>query len=238
MRIHLAPSLLVLSLLAGGAWGTAKAKNDLLPKEAVAACLEAQPAPPEPGSLAARADLEAVLQAQAWRTQAQEDFARKMDAEDLFDASAVLGPWFAPARLPQCAQLFERVEAASGAASSKAKHQFTRLRPPYLDPRVAPCVKVPPRSSSSYPSGHATFFTLGSLVLAEIFPERREDLLAWGRKAAWSRIIAGVHFPTDVAGGRLLAESVFEKLKRNPEFLAALARCREEAASCRLEKAG
>lgn len=228
MRIRLAAPLLVLSLLASGAWGLAK--DHPFPKEAVAACLEELPAFPEPGSLAAQADLEAVLQAQAWRTQAQVDWARKIDSGSLFDCSEVLGPWFTAAQLPRCARLLERVDAISGAVSSKAKHRAKRLRPPYADARVKPCIEPPPRSSSSYPSGHATLFQLGALVLAELFPEQREALLSWGGRAAWSRVLGGVHFPSDVVGGRLLAESIFARLKRDPAFLGDLAKCREEAA--------
>ena len=234
MRIRFAPCLLALSLLASGAGGSAKARS--FPKEAVAACLQELPAFPEPGTLAAQADLEAVLQAQAWRTQAQIDFARKIDAGTLFEASEVLGTWFAADRLPRCARLLERVDEVSGAVSSKAKHRAKRLRPPYADARVKPCVEVPPRSSSSYPSGHATFFSLGALVLAELFPDQREALLAWGRRAAWSRVLGGVHFPSDVVGGRLLAESAFARLKQDPAFLEELAACREEVAPHLLKK--
>lgn len=235
MRIRITPLLLTITLLSAGAW--APAKDNAFPKEAVAACLEAQPSPPAPDSLAAMADLEAVLQGQAWRTQVQVDFARRIDAGSLFEFSDVLGPGFTAAKLPQCGKLLERVDAIAGTVASKAKHRFPRLRPPYMDPRVKPCIEAPPRASSSYPSGHATLFNLGALVLAEIFPEQREALLAWGRKAAWSRVIAGVHFPSDVAGGRLLAENIFARLKQDPEFMATVARCREEAAASMPRKA-
>ncbi|HWQ10863.1 MAG TPA: phosphatase PAP2 family protein [Holophaga sp.] len=235
MRIRITPLLLTIAFLAAGV--RAPAKDDAFPKEVVTACLEAQPAPPAPDSLAALADLETVREVQAWRTQAQVDFARRIDAGSLFEFSDVLGSGFTAARLPQCGKLLERLDAIAGQVSSKAKHRFPRLRPPYTDLRVKPCIEAPPRASSSYPSGHATLFTLGALALAEVFPDQREALLAWGRKAAWSRVIAGVHFPSDVAGGRLLAEGIFARLKQDPEFQATVARCREEVAACLPRKA-
>jgi acid phosphatase (class A) len=68
-----------------------------------------------------------------------------------------------------------------------------------------------------------------ALLLAEIFPERRDELLAWAHRAAWSRIIGGVHFPTDDVGGQLLAETFVAEVLKNPAARAALERARAEA---------
>jgi acid phosphatase (class A) len=196
------------------------------------------PAPPEPDSLAAQADLEAVLQVQAWRTPEQAAFAKKIDEGSVFDFAEVLGDWFTADNLPGLRLFFKQAGDDAGAASGLAKNHFERLRPPYVDARVRPCVGVPPRNSFSYPSGHSIVLHLDALILTEIFPERRDALLEWGRKAAWGRIIGGVHFPSDDLGGRLLAESLFAALRKNPAFLAGIERCREEAVPFLLKKAG
>jgi acid phosphatase (class A) len=200
--------------------------------------LRVLPAPPEPGSLAAQADLEAVLQVQAWRSPEQVAYAKKIDQASVFAYSEVLGPWFTAEHLPVLAKFFKWVNHDAGAAIGQAKNRFARLRPPYVDAQIHPCIEVPARKSFSYPSGHSTELNLEALVLSEIFPEKRESLLAWGRKAAWGRILAGVHFPTDDVGGRILAEALFAALRKNPAFQAAIENCHKESAPFLLEKAG
>lgn len=196
------------------------------------------PAPPEPGSLEAQADLETKLQVQAWRTDAQVAFAKGIDEGGLFDFAAVLGPWFTAEHLPSLKKFLKQISQDVGAADGLAKQQFRRLRPPYVDVRVQPCIETPAKVNFSYPSGHATLLYVEALVLGEIFPDRRAELLEWAHKAAWGRILAGVHFPSDDVGGRILAEALVEALEKNLEVLARIEQCRAEAAPFRLQKAG
>lgn len=109
------------------------------------------------------------------------------------------------------------------------------LHPHRYPPRIQPCVPVP--VSGSYPSGHALHIFVEAEVLAEIHPERREALMARAHRAAWGRIIGGVHFPTDVVGGRLLAAMVVEDMKQSEAFRRAVAACRRETEPFLLKKA-
>jgi acid phosphatase (class A) len=199
---------------------------------------KALPAPPQPDSLAAKADLESVLQVQAWRTQDQIAFAKQIDTASVFDCTEILGPWFTAAHLPELDRFLKQIHSDANAVNNGIKDHIARLRPPYQDPRVKPCITTPQRGSYSYPSGHSTRFHLAALVLAELFPDRRDDLLAWSDRVAWGRIIAGVHFPSDDVGGRILAEALFADLRKHPEFIAALEACRAEVAPYLLKKAG
>jgi acid phosphatase (class A) len=74
-------------------------------------------------------------------------------------------------------------------------------------------------------------------VLAEIFPEQRDALLARAAHAGWGRVLAGVHYPTDVVAGKLLAAAVVAELKKSAAFNAAVAKCRAEAAALVAKKA-
>jgi acid phosphatase (class A) len=188
----------------------------------------ALPPPPAPGSLPALADLETVLQVQGDRTPAEIAWARRIERDTLYDFADVLGPWFTAKHLPFTAEFFAEAGRDLQAVSDLTKGRFARPRPPAVDPRVRPCVAVP--ASFSYPSGHSTRLMARALLLAEIFPERREELLAWAHRAAWSRIVGGVHFPTDDVGGRLLAEAFVAEVLKNPAARAAIARARAEAA--------
>ena len=100
---------------------------------------------------------------------------------------------------------------------------------------MQPCVALP--ANDSYPSGHAYGAYLRAAVLAEIFPEKRAEIFDRARYVAWGRVIGGVHFPTDLEGGRRLAEAGFAELKKSATFRAALEKCRAEAAGLRLKKA-
>ena len=196
--------------------------------------LSALPEPPKPGSLAARADLEAILQLQAWRTEAEVAWAMRVDHLDAFDAAEVLGPWFNREQLPLCARLLEEALGDGEGLNYAAKMKFKRLRPPFQDPRVHPVTPVmkpvgtPIAPFYSYPSGHATSIYLMADLLGELAPSKAEALQTWAHKAAWSRMIAGVHFPSDDIGGEVLAGIAVKALEANPAFRAALDRCKVE----------
>lgn len=195
----------------------------------------ALPLPPGEGSLAALADLEAVRQAQAWRTPEQVAWAKAVDGWDAFDFASVLGPWFTAGNLPAGARLFRQASEDLRQVAPAVKQRFARPRPPQVDPRIQPCVPLP--SSGSYPSGHTLYIFVEALVLAEVFPEQRGALEAHAHRAAWGRVLGGVHFPTDVAGGRLLAEILVKEMKESAAFRRAVEACRREAEPFRMKKA-
>ncbi len=194
------------------------------------------PPPPEPGTLAALGDLETILRTQAGRTAEQVALAKAVDGGGPFDFAQVLGSWFTASNLPRIDGFLKRIGDEMQPLSNRAKNCHFRPRPPLVDSRVQPCVPFS-KHSSSYPSGHSLYLFVQAGVLAELFPEAREALLAYAHRAAWTRIQAGVHFPTDVVGGRLLAEAILAELKKNPAFREALEACRAEAAPFRLKKA-
>lgn len=189
---------------------------------------QALPAPPAPGTLSARADLEAVLQAQAWRTPDQIAWAKRVDKNDPFMWSEVLGAWFTPENLPRTAALLKDADEDRHEITEVAKKLFARARPYVVDPSIQPCVGKP--SNDSYPSGHTTSLFTRAGVLAEIFPEKHAELFAFAHRAAWGRIQAGVHFPTDVVGGLILSEPIVDEIKRSPAFQERLKSVQREVA--------
>lgn len=190
---------------------------------------EALPQPPTPDSLAAQSDLETVLQVQAWRTPDQVALAQRLVLEDPFSFSEVLGAQFNSQNFPRTADLLKTVLTDSYAVSLTLKDVFIRKRPHLDDPRVKPCVEL--STSPSYPSGHATRAYLTATLLAGLFPDRQEALLAFARKAAWARVQGGIHFPTDLEGGRLLAAALAAELQKSAAFRLRLDACMAEIAS-------
>jgi acid phosphatase (class A) len=152
-------------------------------------------------------------------------------------ATGALGPWFTKGNLPATAQLFKDLTDAWNASpvSSSFKKLYPRQRPFLVDARVQPCVERP--DTGSYPSGHTTLAFIWAGVLAEIFPEKRTELFDCAHRAAWGRVLGGVHFPSDLVGGRVLAAAVVAEMKKSAAFQAAVAKCRAEAQPLLLKKA-
>ncbi|MFN2459248.1 MAG: phosphatase PAP2 family protein [Candidatus Velthaea sp.] len=95
-------------------------------------------------------------------------------------------------------------------SSNVLKEVFRRARPEYWI--------VHHETSFSYSSGHAMFAVLvfwlwAYFVLRSELPARFRGLLAaplgaWGAGVIWSRLALGAHYPTDLAGGVLLAAAM------------------------------
>ena len=186
------------------------------------------PAPPAAGSLAAQVDLEAVLQVQAWRTPEQVAWAKVVEKDSVYNLAGIVGAWFTAENLPVTKSLFSDVGDDLRALDAASKQPFLRPRPSAVDASVQPCVALP--ASTSYPSGSAMQAFVWAEILAEIFPAKREELLARAHRAAWGRVIGGVHFPSDVAAGRRLAEVYLAQCRTSAAFRDAVELSRKEMA--------
>lgn len=185
------------------------------------------PPPPAPGSLAAQADLETVLHVQAARTPEQVAWAKFIEHDDLFKNSRVLGDWFTAENLPFLAAFFHQVDDDGDLIFGDVKTLYPRPRPPFADSRVHPCVEL--KTTGSYPSGHSSQAWMWAGLLAEIFPEKRTEILDRARDVAWGRVIGGVHYPTDTIGGKLLGDAIVAELLKLPAVQEAIRQCRAEA---------
>ena len=193
------------------------------------------PPPPAAGTLGALGDLESVLQAQAARTPAEIAWAKFVERDNVFNHASVLGAWFSKEKLPATEQFLREVSDDMYTVSRGAKGLFPRPRPFLVDASIKPCVDRP--DSGSYPSGHSMQAFVWAMVLGDIFPEQQSALLARAHEAAWGRVMGGVHFPTDLVGGRLLAEAIVAELRKNPAYQAGVEKCRAEAAPFLMKKA-
>ncbi|MFZ1990349.1 MAG: phosphatase PAP2 family protein [Alphaproteobacteria bacterium] len=85
-----------------------------------------------------------------------------------------------------------------------------------------------PAYSYSYPSGHSTLGATVAILLSQMVPEKRQELYARGWYYGDERVIAGVHFPTDVEAGRIQATVIVAFMMQNPQFRSDLAAARAE----------
>ncbi len=191
------------------------------------------PAPPSKDSAAGRADLEAVLAAQASRSKEDIAWAETVDRDHVFNLATEIGSWFQAARLPRTDAFFRDLSRDVRALERAAKTVHPRERPWVADARVKPC--VPPPRSTSYPSGTALQAGVWAELLAETFPSAGESLRARAARAGRARIVAGVHFPSDVAAGAALVPLFLEACRRSADFRSEWAAVRAELAAAAVE---
>jgi len=76
-------------------------------------------------------------------------------------------------------------------------------------------VKLKSTMTPAYPSGHSTQATFLSLMLANIYPELKNELLIVSNDICFSRLVGRVHYPSDDVLGRNLGISLFEHIKKD-----------------------
>lgn len=123
--------------------------------------------------------------------------------------------------------LMNRVNDTTRVFSDQTKEYWHTDRPYLMDKRIKPLV-TPPQNSPAYPSGHTTGSYVQAYVLAMLYPSLREKLVARAETIAQHRVLAGLHYPHDLAGGRQLALLIMGGLLQNPDFQHDLQAARQE----------
>ncbi|MGU3560087.1 autotransporter domain-containing protein [Methylobacterium radiotolerans] len=90
--------------------------------------------------------------------------------------------------------------------------------PPSLGPERSPT----PATDGGFPSGHTNAAYLSALALAYAIPQRFQELLTRASELGDNRIEAGMHSPTDVIGGRVLATAFAIRALNDPANAALL----------------
>jgi acid phosphatase (class A) len=163
------------------------------------------------------------------RAQALQDNA--IDPFAAFDS--VFGANFTAANFPAANAVLDRAGRAAGFAGDPVKFIYRRPRPFLSDSAITTCIPNDERlrASFSYPSGHAALGFGWALVLAELVPSRADAIIERGRDFTWSRVVCGVHYPSDVEAGRTVAAAAIARLHTDPDFQREFAAARAELAA-------
>lgn len=148
------------------------------------------PPPPDPTSARERADEQDVAATVAARSPAQLLEAEDNSMRSVFFFSKSIGPGFDSVRLPVTARFFSHVRSDVEQLIDQAKTYWDRPRPNGTQ-----------KARGSYPSGHAAFAAATAILLSQLMPSKRDAIFAQARMFAESRILLGVHYPSDVAAG-------------------------------------
>lgn len=196
------------------------------------------PPPPAVGSPEGIADV-AVFKA----TRALEGSSRWQLAESddrigqrkmLSDFGCAMGVDLGAVEAPVLARTLARANADLLPIIGDSKDHYQRPRP-FVTEEGPVCINPSPTfaASGSYPSGHASASWLYALVLAELDPQNAATILARGRTIGESRVVCGVHYVSDIEGGRTAATALFAALHSNAQFEADMDLARAEVTKAR-----
>jgi hypothetical protein len=186
--------------------------------------------PPMPGTAEYKADLELARMVFKGRTKDEEERAFKDATLSIFNFAPIIGDFFNSNTLPKTAKFFVDIKPSIRPPILAAKDHWKRTRPYDVDKSL---YLGKPEESFSYPSGHSSVGMTQALILAELFPDKREPLLEFGRTIGWDRVLIGKHFPTDVIAGRVMGQAIVRELKKNAAFRKDLEEIRAEIQAAR-----
>lgn len=98
--------------------------------------------------------------------------------------------------------------------TNPAKEYFNYPRPfrwsstSVVVPALVPAINPDPSKDGGFPSGHTNAAYLTAYAMAYAVPERYQELLTRASELGNKRIVAGMHSPLDVIGGRTMATAL------------------------------
>tara|TARA_B100001093_G_C26647318_1_gene935897 strand:- start:270 stop:1037 length:768 start_codon:yes stop_codon:yes gene_type:complete len=115
-----------------------------------------------------------------------------------------------------CINLIDEIKDKISSTIYYHKEHFDCLRPKELAEKydiVFHSDDLESAKTSAYPSGHATQGYYIAYNLSDTFPSLREEFLNLANMIAQSRLDRGVHFPSDIEGGKALAKEFHNSSK-------------------------
>ncbi|PRG91257.1 hypothetical protein C6V04_18020 [Burkholderia multivorans] len=105
-------------------------------------------------------------------------------------------------------------EMGSNASTEPAKRFYKYARPyrwsssVVVAPTLVPAKSTTPATDGGFVSGHTAEAVRDAATMAWLVPERFQEMVGRGLELGENRILAGMHSPLDVIGGRMLALAV------------------------------
>lgn len=106
------------------------------------------------------------------------------------------------------------VQSMGDNASTEPAKRFYKYARPWrwssavqVVPTLEPAKSSTPATDGGFPSGHTAEAVRNAIAMAYVVPERFQEMLARGLELGENRIVAGMHSPLDVIGGRILGQA-------------------------------
>ncbi|WP_459618605.1 phosphatase PAP2 family protein [Bordetella sp. 2513F-2] len=154
---------------------------------------------------------------EAWRAAAQQfttitDIAPDATTVKYDDAGNNTG--VAGSANPEFGDVIAFVQRMGENASTEPGKRFYKYARPWrwsssviVVPALEPAKSTTPATDGGYPSGHTAEAVRNAIAMAYLVPERYQEMLARGLELGENRILAGMHSPLDVIGGRILGQA-------------------------------
>jgi acid phosphatase (class A) len=156
-----------------------------------------------------KGEMDELLDLQHSRTPAESEYAEADAKRSVARFLEGAGISFDAAELEKCDSFFSKRRKEERDIVEAAKNTFCRSRPFNLPGnKLDPLKEAKPDDSFSYPSGHATYGATIGFLLAEMLPEKRSEIYNRINGYAHSRLVAGVHFRSDVEAGKLMGAAI------------------------------
>lgn len=210
-----------------------------LPQDKIPNSLALLPPPPARDSVAFIADKEVfretrlLINTPRWVQSIRDANLNFPEAPQAF--SCALDAPITEEATPNLYMLMHRTRTDANVATFAAKSNYKRVRP-FVENRETSCTpdwEAELVKDGSYPSGHTSIGWTWALILAEIAPDRAEDILFRGYAFGQSRVVCGVHWQSDVTAGRVIGAAVVAILHSDPVFAAQLEAAKRELAAVR-----
>ncbi len=111
-------------------------------------------------------------------------------------------------------KVVDLINAVGANASTEPAKRFYKYERPYrwstsvvVAPTLVPAESSTPATDGGFPSGHSAEGVRDAVAMAYLVPERFQEMLSRGLELGENRILAGMHSPLDVIGGRVLGEA-------------------------------
>jgi autotransporter-associated beta strand protein len=112
-------------------------------------------------------------------------------------------------------KVVDLINSMGNNGSTEPAKRFFKYARPYrwssavqVVPNLVPAKSSTPTTDGGFPSGHAAEATRNAMGMAYVLPERYQQIVARGLELGENRILAGMHSPLDVMGGRVQAQAV------------------------------
>jgi acid phosphatase (class A) len=184
--------------------------------------------PPLPDSPEQAADMDEVQAVYHATTSNDIAIAYSQKKFTIYNFTPAIGAFFQSNNLPKTTAFFERVQTDAEAITDNAKDFYKRPRPYVTDPSLA---NGKLEKSFSYPSGHSTESMVLALVLADLFPDKHDAIIAEARSIGWHRVEIARHYPTDIYAGRVLAQAIVKQMVKSDAFQHDFAEAKAEIAA-------
>ncbi|WP_322093497.1 acid phosphatase [Paraburkholderia bannensis] len=109
-------------------------------------------------------------------------------------------------------QVVDLLNTMGNNASTEPAKRFYKYARPFrwstsvvVDPTLVPAISTAPATDGGFISGHEAEAMRDAMTMAYLVPERFQEMASRGLELGENRILAGMHSPLDVIGGRMFA---------------------------------